>query len=38
MSELGFWNAAQGDPRDPDGKLYKRKRRDPYWKDRQRAI
>jgi long-chain acyl-CoA synthetase len=25
-------------PRDPNGKLYKRKLRDPYWKDRQRAI
>jgi len=25
-------------PRDPNGKLYKRKLRDPYWKDHQRAI
>jgi long-chain acyl-CoA synthetase len=25
-------------PRDPNGKLFKRKLRDPYWKDRQRAI
>lgn len=25
-------------PRDPSGKLYKRKLRDPYWKDRERAI
>jgi long-chain acyl-CoA synthetase len=25
-------------PRDPNGKLYKRKLRDPYWKDRERAI
>jgi long-chain acyl-CoA synthetase len=25
-------------PRDPNGKLYKRKLRDPYWKGRQRAI
>jgi long-chain acyl-CoA synthetase len=25
-------------PRDPNGKLYKRKLRDPYWADRQRAI
>jgi len=25
-------------PRDPNGKLYKRKLRDPYWKDRQRSI
>ena len=25
-------------PRDPNGKLYKRKLRDPYWKDQSRAI
>jgi long-chain acyl-CoA synthetase len=25
-------------PRDPNGKLYKRKLRDPYWQDRERAI
>jgi long-chain acyl-CoA synthetase len=25
-------------PRDPNGKLYKRKLRDPYWADRERAI
>jgi long-chain acyl-CoA synthetase len=25
-------------PRDPNGKLYKRKLRDPYWKDRDRSI
>ncbi|MFQ5479366.1 MAG: acyl-CoA synthetase [Candidatus Binatia bacterium] len=25
-------------PRDPNGKLYKRKLRDPYWRDRRRAI
>ena len=25
-------------PRDPNGKLYKRRPRDPYWKDRDRAI
>ena len=25
-------------PRDPNGKLYKRKLRDPYWKGRERAI
>jgi long-chain acyl-CoA synthetase len=25
-------------PRDPNGKLYKRKLRDPYWVDRERAI
>lgn len=25
-------------PRDPNGKLYKRKLRDPYWRDRPRAI
>jgi long-chain acyl-CoA synthetase len=25
-------------PRDPNGKLYKRKLREPYWKDRERAI
>ena len=25
-------------PRDPNGKLYKRKLRDPYWEDRDRAI
>jgi long-chain acyl-CoA synthetase len=25
-------------PRDPNGKLYKRKLRDPYWRDRTRAI
>ena len=25
-------------PRDPNGKLYKRKLRDPYWKDRERSI
>ena len=25
-------------PRDPNGKLFKRKLRDPYWKDRERAI
>jgi long-chain acyl-CoA synthetase len=25
-------------PRDPNGKLYKRKLRDPYWADRDRAI
>jgi long-chain acyl-CoA synthetase len=25
-------------PRDPNGKLYKRVLRDPYWKDRERAI
>src|SRR4051794_41335002 len=25
-------------PRDPNGKLYKRKLRDPYWAGRQRAI
>ena len=25
-------------PRDPNGKLYKRKLRDPYWKDKERSI
>ena len=25
-------------PRDPNGKLYKRRLRDPYWKDRPRAV
>jgi long-chain acyl-CoA synthetase len=25
-------------PRDPNGKLYKRKLRDPYWEGKQRAI
>jgi long-chain acyl-CoA synthetase len=25
-------------PRDPNGKLYKRRLRDPYWQDRDRAI
>jgi hypothetical protein len=25
-------------PRDPNGKLYKRKLRDPYWDGKQRAI
>jgi long-chain acyl-CoA synthetase len=25
-------------PREPNGKLFKRKLRDPYWKDRQSAI
>jgi long-chain acyl-CoA synthetase len=25
-------------PRDPNGKLYKRKLRDPYWAGRERAI
>jgi len=25
-------------PRDPSGKLYKRKLRDPYWEGRERAI
>jgi long-chain acyl-CoA synthetase len=25
-------------PRDPNGKLYKRRLRDPYWADRDRAI
>jgi long-chain acyl-CoA synthetase len=25
-------------PRDPNGKLYKRKLRDPYWQGRTRAI
>jgi long-chain acyl-CoA synthetase len=25
-------------PRDPNGKLYKRRLRDPYWAGRQRAI
>ena len=25
-------------PRDPNGKLYKRKLRDPYWKGHERAI
>jgi long-chain acyl-CoA synthetase len=25
-------------PRDPNGKLYKRRLRDPYWKDQERAI
>jgi len=25
-------------PRDPNGKLYKRKLRDPYWEGRTRAI
>ena len=25
-------------PRDPNGKLYKRKLRDPYWEGRARAI
>ncbi len=25
-------------PRDPNGKLYKRKLRDPYWQDRERSI
>jgi long-chain acyl-CoA synthetase len=25
-------------PRDPNGKLYKRQLRDPYWKDRERTI
>jgi len=26
------------EPRDPNGKLYKRKLRDPYWQGRERAI
>ena len=25
-------------PRDPNGKLYKRRLRDPYWADRDRSI
>jgi len=25
-------------PRDPNGKLYKRRLRDPYWEGRERAI
>ena len=25
-------------PRDPNGKLYKRKLREPYWENRERAI
>jgi long-chain acyl-CoA synthetase len=25
-------------PRDPNGKLYKRKLRDPYWQGRERVI
>jgi long-chain acyl-CoA synthetase len=25
-------------PRDPNGKLYKRKLRDPYWEGVQRAV
>ena len=25
-------------PRDPNGKLYKRVLRDPYWRDRERSI
>ena len=25
-------------PRDPNGKLYKRKLRDPYWEGKERAI
>jgi long-chain acyl-CoA synthetase len=25
-------------PRDPNGKLYKRKLRDPYWEGKDRAI
>jgi len=25
-------------PRDPNGKLYKRKLRDPYWQGRERQI
>jgi long-chain acyl-CoA synthetase len=25
-------------PRDPNGKLYKRKLRDPYWEGRERAV
>jgi len=25
-------------PRDPNGKLYKRKLRDPYWEGHERAI
>ena len=25
-------------PRDPNGKLYKRKLRDPYWEGRDRSI
>jgi long-chain acyl-CoA synthetase len=25
-------------PRDPNGKLYKRRLRDPYWQDRERGI
>ena len=25
-------------PRDPNGKLYKRKLRDPYWEGRERSI
>jgi long-chain acyl-CoA synthetase len=25
-------------PRDPNGKLYKRKLRDPYWAGRERVI
>jgi long-chain acyl-CoA synthetase len=25
-------------PRDPNGKLYKRKLRDPYWQGREKAI
>jgi len=25
-------------PRDPNGKLYKRKLRDPYWEGQERAI
>jgi long-chain acyl-CoA synthetase len=27
-----------GLPRDPNGKLYKRKLRDPYWAGHERAI
>jgi long-chain acyl-CoA synthetase len=32
---IGFTNEM---PRDPNGKLYKRKLRDPYWEGRERAI
>ena len=32
---IDFTNAM---PRDPSGKLYKRKLRDPYWEGRERAI
>ena len=32
------WSFAESLPRDPNGKLYKRKLRDPFWEGRDRAI